>query len=144
MKCQQSFRTDRTGRVRTGGFSYIEIIFSVLILSIAVSSMISAYSPAIFSGNEQQMAVFANRARGTLNRLVCLEYGTLNNLVRNNLANPVDLTALFGSGAETFTFQGRTYTPIATITNQGGSSGGLLELTVRIQQVEVRTLKSDY
>ncbi len=144
MKIQRTKQAYRSGQpLNEEGFSYLEILLSVLILAIAVSAMLSAYSPAIFSGSEEETAVFANQARGTLNRLASLEFRTLDNLIRNNQADPVDLTALFGAD-ETFTFRGNTYTPAASITNQGGEPGGLLELVVKIHHVKVRTLKSDH
>ena len=90
------------------------------------------------------MAVFANRARGTLNRVISLDFQTLN----DNKGSPVDLAALFGSAAEaakeTFSFQGKSYTPTVVIADASGSTKGLLEITVTMAQVSLKTLKAEY
>ena len=127
------------------GFTLVEIILAVVLLAIAISPMVSAYSPAIFSTSaEDEMAVFANRARGTLNRVISLDFQTLN----DNKGSPVDLAALFGSAAEaakeTFSFQGKSYTPTVLIADAPGSTEGLLEITATMAQVSLKTLKAEY
>ena len=128
------------------GFTLVEIILAVVLLAIAISPMVSAYSPAIFSTSaEDEMAVFANRARGTLNRVISLDFQTLND---NQGDDPVDLAALFGSAAEaakeTFSFQGKSYTPTVVIADAPGSTEGLLEITATMAQVSLKTLKAEY
>ncbi len=127
------------------GFTLLEIIFAVLLLGIAISPMLSAYVPAIIStGATDEMAVFTSRARGTLNRVGALEFIILD----NNQGDPVDLATLFGSAAEaakeTFSFQRETYTPTVAISDASGGEGGLLELTVTIGQVNLKTRKAEY
>ena len=127
------------------GFTLFEIIMAVFLLAIAIVPMVGAYSPAIFSTSaEDEMAVFANRARGTLNRVAALEFATID----NNQGNPVDLATLFGSAAEaakeTFSFEGKTYTPGVAIADVSGGAGGLLEIAVTLDQVSLKTLKAEY
>ena len=127
------------------GFTLVEIILAVLLLAIAISPMVSAYSPAIFSTSaEDEMAVFANRARGTMNRVTALEFMTLD----DNKGDPVDLAALFGSaaeaGKETFSFQGKSYTPTVVIADAPSSTEGLLQITVTMNHVSLKTLKAEY
>jgi len=127
------------------GFTLVEIMIAVVLLAIAIAPMVSAYAPAIFSTSaEDEMAVFTNRARGTLNRVTALEFIALD----DNKGNPVDLAALFGSDAEaakeTFSFRGENYTPTVAITDASGGAGGLLELTVTLDRVSLKTLKAEY
>ena len=135
------------------GFTLIEIIIAVLLLAIAIAPMVSAFAPAIFStGGEEEMAVFANRARATLNRVTALDFKTLH----DNKVDPVDLAALFGSAAEaakeTFSFKGTDYTPSVAISGYDADGDndiddddeGVLEISVRIAHVSLRTLKAEY
>ena len=79
-----------------------------------------------------------------MNRTLDLDYDTLN----NNLASPVNQIGLFGTGAEAdrevFTFGGTDYAPTISIADASGGAGGLLEVTVTIEEVTLKTLKSDY
>jgi prepilin-type N-terminal cleavage/methylation domain-containing protein len=134
--------TSRTGRTAGGshGFTIMEIIIAILILVIAVAPMVSAFSPGIFSAvNKEEMAVFSNRARGTLNRVTAIDYKTL-----SNQRNPVDLPGLFGAETETVSFKGVNYTPTVIITDVSGPTGGLLEISVNLHYVNLKTLKADY
>ena len=68
----------------------------------------------------------------------------------------VGLTAILGTSGcsteyykaeadkEAFTFQGQTITPTVVITDSSGGIGGLLELTVSIEQVSLSTLIAEY
>lgn len=127
------------------GFTLMEIIMAVVLLAIAIAPIMAAFQPALFAtGSEEELSVFTHRARGTLNRAAALSYATLD----ANKGNPANLTNLFGSSSEaareTFTFKGDSYTPTVAITDQGGGSGGLLEITVTLANVSVQTLKSEY
>ena len=127
------------------GFTLVEIIIAVALLAIAIVPMVSAYGPAIFStSTEEETAVFTNQARGTLNRVAALDFPILD----NNQGNPVDLVTLFGSAAEaakeTFSLEGNTYTPMVAIADVSGGLGGLLEITVTLDQVSLITLKTEY
>jgi prepilin-type N-terminal cleavage/methylation domain-containing protein len=126
------------------GFTLVEIIIAVLLLAIAIVPMVGAYGPAIFStAVEDEVGVFANQARGTLNRVAAIDYAIL----LNNQGNPVDLVALFGSAAEaakeTFSFHGSSYTPTVAIADVSGGLGGLLEITVTADQVSLITLTTE-
>lgn len=127
------------------GFTLFEILMAVVILAVAIAPMVAAFGPSLFAtGAEEELSVFNNRARGTLNRAAALSFATLN----NNIGDPVNLTSLFGTAAEaakeTFTFKGSSYTPTLAITDQGGGAGGLLEITVTLENVSVQTLKAEY
>ena len=127
------------------GFTFLEIMLVVLILAIAIVPMVRAFGPAVLTAStDEETAVFANQARGTLNRVMALDFDTL----ENNQGDPADLTALFGSAAEaakeTFSFKGKNYATNVAITDASGGLGGLLQLTVTAEQVRFATLKSQY
>jgi len=127
------------------GFTFLEIILVVLILAIAIVPMVRAFSPGALSANtEEETTVFTNQARGTLNRVMALDFDTLN----SNQGATVDLETLFGGGAEaakeSFTFKKENYTPTVAITDASGGAGGLLELTVTISHIQLATLKAQY
>jgi prepilin-type N-terminal cleavage/methylation domain-containing protein len=127
------------------GFTFLEIMLVVLILAIAIVPMVRAFAPAVLTAStDEETAVFANQARGTLNRVMALDFDTL----ENNQGDPVDLATLFGSaaeaGKETFSYKGKNYTPTVVITDASGGLGGLLQLTVTAEQVRFATLKSQY
>jgi hypothetical protein len=117
----------------------------VMILTLAIVPIINAIGPAVkTTAAEAQSTVFINQARATLNRLLTVDFATLN----ANQGTAVDLTSLFGSTAEAnlenFQLNGQSYTPKVTITNAGGEVGRLLQLTVTINQVRLTTLKAKY
>ena len=125
------------------GFTFLEILLVVVILAIAIVPMVRAFSPAVLTvSTDEETVVFANQARGTLNRVMALDFDTLS----INLGDPVDLAALFGSVAEadkeTFSYKGKSYTPTVAITDESGGFGGLLRLTVTLEHVRFATLKS--
>ena len=127
------------------GFTFLEIMLVVLILAIAIVPMVRAFAPSVLTAStDEETAVFANQARGTLNRVMALAFDTLN----DNQGDPVDLATLFGSAAEadkeTFSFKGKNYTPTVAIADASGGLGGLLQLTVTLEQVRFATLKSQY
>ena len=127
------------------GFTFVEILLVVLLLAITIVPMLRAFSPAVSSANSvEETAVFTNQVRGTMNRITALDFDTLG----DNLGDPVDLAALFGSAAEAskenFQFRGENYTPLVAITDASGGSGGLLQLTVTVEYVRLTTLKAEY
>ena len=124
------------------GFTLFEIILAVLLLAVAIIPMLNAYSPAIFSiKGEEETAVFTNQARGTLNRVVALDFATLD----DHKGNPVNLTALLGSAAEeTFSFKGTNYIPVVSISDVSGGDGGLLAITTTVDRVTLKTLKAEF
>jgi prepilin-type N-terminal cleavage/methylation domain-containing protein len=127
------------------GFTFLEIILVVLVIAIAIVPMVRAFSPGVLSANtEEETTVFTNQARGTLNRVMALDFDALN----SNQGAAVDLATLFGGGAEaakeSFTFKGENYTPTVAITDASGGAGGLLELTVTISHIHDTTLKAQY
>jgi prepilin-type N-terminal cleavage/methylation domain-containing protein len=137
--------TMRPRLISDRGFSLVEILMAVMILTLAIVPIINAIGPAVkTTAAEAQSTVFANQARATLNRLLTVDFATLN----GNQSDDVNLTNLFGSAAEAnlenFQLNGQSYTPKVTITNAGGEVGRLLQLTVTINQVRLTTLKADY
>ena len=127
------------------GFSLVEILVAVMILTLAIVPIINAIGPAVrTTAAEAHFTVFANQARATLNRLLTVDFATLN----ANQGAGVNLSSLFGSTAEAnlenFLLNGKSYTPTVTITDAGDGAGGLLQLTVTINQVRLTTLKADY
>ena len=140
------------------GFTLVEIIIAVLLLAIAIVPMVNAYAPAIFStSGEEEMAVFTNQVRGTLNRVTTLDFKTLyENKDPDDAPNPVVLENLFGSPSEAnkekFSFKGTDYTPLVAITGYDADDDGdidvddegVLELTVTIHHVSLKTLKAEY
>ena len=127
------------------GFTFLEILLVVVILAIAIVPMVRAFAPAVLTAStDEETAVFANQARGTLNRVMACDFDTLN----NNQGDPVNLATLFDSAAEadkeTFNYQGKNYTPTVAITDESEGLGGLLRLTVTLENVRFATLKSQY
>ncbi|MBW1962301.1 MAG: prepilin-type N-terminal cleavage/methylation domain-containing protein [Deltaproteobacteria bacterium] len=127
------------------GFTLLEIVIALTILAIAIIPILNAYAPAIFSAAEdEKTAVFTNQVRGTISRVMTLDFQTLS----SNQGDPVDLVSLFGSAEEaakeTCTFNGKAYTPSVAISDASSAQGGLLELTVTLEQVSLKTLKAQY
>jgi hypothetical protein len=118
---------------------------AVMILTLAIVPIINAIGPAVkTTAAEAQSSVFCNQARATLNRLLIVDFTTLN----ANQGDAVDLTSLFGStdeaNLENFLLNGKSYTPTVTITDVSDGADKLLQLTVTINQVRLTTLKADY
>ena len=132
-------------RLNREGFTFLEIILVVLVLAIAIVPMVRAFSPGVVSAKtEEETTVFTNQARGTLNRVMALDFDTLN----SNQGAGVDLATVFGVAAEaakeSFTFKRENYTPTVAITDASGGAGGLLQLTVTISHIQLTTLKAQY
>ncbi len=136
------------------GFTIVEILFAIIILSIAIVPMMNAFSPRLSStGSGGETAVFTNQARGTLNRIAAINYKTLESYF-NDYGGAVDVATLFGlagftdtaaaAARENFSFQGTNYTPGVTIDDASGGAGGLLELTVTINQISLKMLVAEY
>jgi len=146
-KMARAQRTTENGKRTTfaEGFTLIEILIAVLLLAIAIAPIVSAFAPALFlTGGEEETAVFTNQVRGTLNRVISLDFETLN----SNQGDPVDLETLFGSpeeaAKETFSFRGENDTPTVAITDASEGTGGLLEITVTLDSVSLETLRTEY
>ncbi|CAB1066034.1 hypothetical protein D1BOALGB6SA_10833 [Olavius sp. associated proteobacterium Delta 1] len=127
------------------GFSLVEILIAVMVLTLAIVPIINAIGPAVkTTAAETQSSVLTNQARATLNRLLTVDFETLN----AHQGDPVDLTSLFGSTAEAelenILLNGQRYTPTVVISDASGGAGGLLQLAVTINQVRLTTLKADY
>ena len=127
------------------GFTFLEILLVVLLLAITIVPMLRAFSPAVSSAESiEETAVFTNQVRGTMNRVMALDFDTL----KDNQGDPVDLAALFGSAAEAtkenFQFKRENYTPVVTITDASEGAGGLLQLTVTVDHVRLTTLKAEH
>ena len=150
------------------GFSLVEILLAVSLLTIAVVPMMEAFKPALFSaGGEEERAVFTSRARATLNRMASFTFGQLDR-IRAVIAMPVDTRSdweaaflalgLSGGDAaaeadkEIFAFKGTQYIPSLTMEyhDANGNSAteevekGLLQVSVAVEGVQLRTLKAEY
>jgi prepilin-type N-terminal cleavage/methylation domain-containing protein len=126
------------------GFTLFEIILTLLILAIAIIPMVNAFTPALLmTGQGEEQAVLTGQARQTMNRLLDLDFRTLD----ANRGNPADLTTLFGSAAEAakenLDYLGQTYVPTVAITDASSGAGGLLELKVTLKNVKLQTLKAE-
>jgi prepilin-type N-terminal cleavage/methylation domain-containing protein len=135
------FTDHSQGRKR--GFTLFEIILALLVLTISIIPMVNAFAPALLSaGSEEERAVLTGRARQTINRVWDMDFRALD----THRGNPVDLAQLFGSAAEankeTVLFREQTYVPVVSITDASGGQGGLLELQVRLQTVQLQTRKA--
>lgn len=135
----------RNIRLNPKGFTLFEILMAVLLLAVAIAPILNAFTPAmITTGNEAQLTVFNQYARGTLNRTAVLDFKVLNTYK----GDPVVLSDLFGStdeaAKETFSFQGESHTPAVAIVDQSGGEGGLLEISVTLGSVNLKTLKAEY
>jgi Tfp pilus assembly protein PilV len=130
------------------GFTLFEILLAVLFLAIAVAPLVSAFQPAIFATtNEEELSVFSNRCRGTLNRVAALDF----TLLDSNKGGAVSLEVLFGSSEEAakeaFSFNNNSYVPTVTVTTSdqdAHNKGGLLEIAATIGSVTVKTLRAQY
>lgn len=128
------------------GFTLLEIIIALLLMVMAVVPMMDAFSPSIQAGGiAERQGVFSGYARGTLARTAALGYAALD----VNRGNPADLAALFGwpgspnpaeAAKENFTYQGVTYTPQVAIVDASGGTGGLLQISVTVQDVVLTSL----
>jgi len=130
------------------GFTFFEIILAIIILVIAIIPMVNAFAPSLLSsGYSEEQAVLTAQARSTMNRLIDLSFQTLN----ANQGNPLDsekLIAVFGSQAEvdkeTLSYRGQSYAPVIAVTDASGGVGGLLELTVILKDVKLKTLRAEH
>ena len=132
------------------GLTLIEVAVALFILSIVIIPLMDSFRTALVTtGGEERQAVFTNQARGTLYRIAALDFTDLN----SNQGNPVDLAVLFGSttdpkpaeaAKEAFNYRGKTYTPTVVISDASGGAGGLLELSVTIAEINLRTLNAEY
>jgi Tfp pilus assembly protein PilV len=132
------------------GLTLIEVAVALLILSIAIIPLTESFRSALITtGGEERQTVFTNQARGTLYRIAALDFADLN----SNQGNPVDLAVLFGSALdpkpaeaakEAFAYRGVTYSPAVAISDASGGTDGLLELSVTVEEIQLKTLKADY
>lgn len=136
------------------GFTLVEILLAMVLIALTIVPMMEAFSPGRTASGGEELAVFTNQARGTLNRVAAIDYATLDNYVDTystgtiNLANLFTLAG-FSVGAteaalENFTFKGTVYAPTVTITDASSGVGGLYELTATVEYVSVKTLKAEY
>jgi len=132
------------------GLTLIEVAVALFILSIVIIPLMDSFRAALITtGGEERQAVFTNQARGTLYRIAALDFADLN----SNQGNPIDLAILFGSttdpkpdeaAKEDFDYRGKTYTPTVAISDASGGIGGLLELSVTVAEINLKTLKAEY
>jgi prepilin-type N-terminal cleavage/methylation domain-containing protein len=132
------------------GLTLIEVAVALLILSLVIIPLMDSFRTALITtGGEERLAVFTNQARGTLYRIAALDFADLD----SNRGNPVDLAVLFGGATdpkpdeaakEDFDYRGKTYTPTVALSDASGGAGGLLELSVTVEEINLKTLIADY
>ena len=137
--------TRHHARRRETGFTIVEVLIVIVLLGVLVAPIIAAFGPATRqSVFEERTLVFSNRARGTLARVASLPFSTLD-AYRTNM---VDLVSVLGSVQaatdESFTFAGTLYRPIVAIQDASSTTGGLLRITVTIDDISMQTLRADY
>jgi len=142
------------------GFTLFEIFLALLILAVAIVPMMNAFAPALLAtGQGEEQAVLTGQARGTLNRLMELDFRSLD-ANRGRPLTAEQLVALFGTQAEvdkeTFTYRGVTYAPDITVcaanasgvcvpdcvTDASDGALGLLEMKVSLKNVGLQTLRA--
>ena len=116
----------------------------LVLLAIAVVPMINAFTPAMRATTALDEEVLAaNHARGTLNRLLAQPYDRL----AAAQTNEVDLNALLGSAElaaqEYLQLDEGTLPPRVAIRDASGGTGGLLEVSVSLKGITLRSLKAD-
>lgn len=126
------------------GFTLFEILIALVVLGTAIIPIMEAMAPSLATlPYLEKEIVLTNRARGTLNRIVTLDFDTLT----ANVGNPVDITALFGSVTEgqkeIFTHGGVVYQPIIAIEDESGGDNTLLKLSITLDTLELTTLKTN-
>ncbi|WP_320045537.1 prepilin-type N-terminal cleavage/methylation domain-containing protein [uncultured Desulfobacter sp.] len=126
------------------GFTLFEILIALVILGTAIIPIMDAMAPSMASiPYLEKEIVLTNRARGTLNRIIALDFDTLT----ANVGNPVDITSLFGSitegQKEIFTHFGVVYQPIIAIEDESGGDNTLLKLSVTLANLKLTTLKTN-
>lgn len=134
----------KAGR-RKGGFSLAELVMVIALLAIALAPMIDAFKPALTAQSTlEDFLVFHNRARGTLSRALALPFST----VDAARGNPANLAVLFGGSGEadkeSFVYKGVLRQPTVAITDSSGGTGGLLQVSVSLENVTLRSLKASY
>ena len=130
---------------RQSGLSLLEMLMVLVLLAVAIIPMLQAFSPTIASQSaEERSLVFHNRARGTLSRVMCFPFSALD----ARKSNQVNLVALFGSAGEaareSFAFRGTNWQPRIAITDASGGTGGLLRVSVSLENLTLSALKADY
>jgi len=126
------------------GFTLFEILIALVILGTAIIPIMEAMAPSLATiPYLEKEIVLTNRARGTLNRIMVLDFDTLT----VNVGNPVDIATLFGSVTEgqkeNFTHGGVVYQPVVAIEDESGVDNTLLKLSVTLENLKLTTLKTD-
>jgi len=140
--------------LRSGGFTLIEILLAMVLIAATVVPMMEAFSPGRTAEGGEEAAVFTNQVRATLSRITAYDFETLDSYVSTYGTGTMNLTNLFGvagfsdgaseAALETFTLDGTSYTPVATITDASGGAGGLYEISVTIEYITLKTQKAEY
>lgn len=131
------------GALNQAGFSLLEILIALFIMALAIVPMMTAFMTAMTATEGQaRTLVYFHQANGTLSRLMAAEFAAL----AAHKGNPVDLSALWGSSEqaakETFTYGSTAVTPSVAITDAGGGKGGLLEIVVTVDDLQLQTLRA--
>lgn len=141
----QSAPPARPGERKAGGFTLVEVLFVLVIVAVVALPMVTAFAPSQATAQaEEKQTVILNRARGTLNRVLTLEPDALSDAAGRS----VSLRELFGSQSEAdrevLLYRGSTYTPVVTVEDASGGTGGLYAVTVELDDVTLRTMVVEY
>jgi len=125
------------------GFSLIEAAMVMVILAVAIVPLIMAFTPGMAaSRNAARTLALSNQARGTLNRILGMNYSVL----KAEQGTNVNLATLFGSAVEAArencVIDGVTNTPVVSIVDAGEATGALLQITVTSDHIRLSTLKA--
>lgn len=128
----------------SGGLTLFEVLLALVILATAIVPVMEAIAPSLTAVSHLERAVvLANRARGTMNRVLNLDFETL----ADNIQDPVDLETLFGSSEEAleeaFSHNGISYVPVVAIEEYSEGDSTLLQVTVVLDSLTLVTLKTD-
>lgn len=137
-------RTLLEQRCRKQGLSMIELLVAILLLALAVVPMLNALKPIYNAGRIQdRTTVFVNQAQGTLNRLLASDFYALSAAQGSN----VNLVLIFGTTSEvareSFIFDNSNWLPRVDIADRSGGTGGLVEVTVTLDQIQLYSQKAE-
>lgn len=143
-----------SSRKHIGGFTLVEILIAIVILTIAIVPMMGAFSPALTTSSGEEELVFTSQALSTLNRLSAMDFAILNSYTSIYGFGQVNLTDLFTlsgfsdaiseEALESFTLNGHSYTPTIILSDASSGAGGLYEITVTIEYVTLKAMKAEY
>jgi hypothetical protein len=138
-----TMRNHTKKRLKTSGFMMVELVIVILLLAMVIGPMVTSLFQSLNAmAAQQRIIVMTSKAMGTLNRVTGLDYSTL----KTHMGTPVNLTNLLGSSAaatqEDLRFNGQDFPPVVNIIDASGGAGGLIEISVTLDNIIFQTLKA--